>query len=762
MKIFKKVTLILFMFALFTVISVFSTNAASCKLKAKVNDTNVNIRSGAGTNYSVVKILKKKANVTLLNTEFYNKDWYKIKLSGGKKGYIYKPYLTINENQVFIPKEKTVYLGYSGNYQYVNTTGKTLKFKSSDKTIAKVKKSGKVKSFRTGKVTITAKANNVQCVSTLNVLPATVTLGENLTQCFTDDTFQVNSTCAKPVTYAVSNNEIATIDSKGVVTPLKEGSVKITVSSKSDEKSFDVTFKKRVITLSVPKTTLFSGCHTVITPSGGKYDYTFTSSNKKVLTVDNYGLVTAVGEGTAKVTCKSGDLTKSVKFTVKNGSGVNISNTKCTVNQGMTLYLKSTTSGVTWTSSNTNIATVDKGFVLGVNKGTVIITASTSSGAVDCIVTVTDPQNVRFIYTSENSAVLGEQVTFYAITDTLRTDAKFVITDPEGKVSTITKTSKTTEDGRYIWSGSKKLKTAGVYTVEAYTKTSSSSWETCSSGKCTTFVNNTSDRKQTEFGERRVTTDLINMIAGHEGFVGTVYADKLAGGIPTVGYGRVVYAGATFYNGMTQKEAFAFLVKTVNESGYTSRINALLTDNKIKFNQHHFDALVDFSYNLGAYAISNNDDLLNVLLNSYGNENYKNKGYVNETTAIVKKKADSSSATLKTLSAGDTVLLVNTKVHNSNWYKIQLDEETVGFIEVDKVTRHTTNTEVRNLNNVTLKDFASNYLDYHHASKVCYKGLLYRRIDEVETFFYGDYLRNGKDNKFGLSYSCSSNPSFKI
>ena len=50
----------------------------------------------------------------------------------------------------------------------------------------------------------------------------------------------------------------------------------------------------------------------------------------------------------------------------------------------------------------------------------------------------------------------------------------------------------------------------------------------------------------------------------------------------------------------------------------------------------------------------------------------------------------------------------------------------------------------------------------HHASGTCYWGLLYRRIDEVELFMFGDYSVDGSSNKYNMQYSCSGNPSFAV
>ena len=53
-------------------------------------------------------------------------------------------------------------------------------------------------------------------------------------------------------------------------------------------------------------------------------------------------------------------------------------------------------------------------------------------------------------------------------------------------------------------------------------------------------------------------------------------------------------------------------------------------------------------------------------------------------------------------------------------------------------------------------------LQYHHAADSCYYGLLWRRVDEVETYFYGDYTVDGDRNKYGMYFRCANNSSFGI
>ncbi|MBQ7522017.1 MAG: hypothetical protein IJU14_03960, partial [Clostridia bacterium] len=61
----------------------------------------------------------------------------------------------------------------------------------------------------------------------------------------------------------------------------------------------------------------------------------------------------------------------------------------------------------------------------------------------------------------------------------------------------------------------------------------------------------------------------------------------------------------------------------------------------------------------------------------------------------------------------------------------------------------------RNLNYVNQSVLQRRWLQLHHAGGNCIWGLLYRRIDEVEMFCYGDYKQDGRNNKYGMSYpSC--------
>ena len=75
-----------------------------------ITDSYVNLRSGAGTNYSIVTTMAKNTKVTFTDGKLYNSNWYKIKeLKTNKSGYVHRSYVKANESSS------------SGNKGYINT-----------------------------------------------------------------------------------------------------------------------------------------------------------------------------------------------------------------------------------------------------------------------------------------------------------------------------------------------------------------------------------------------------------------------------------------------------------------------------------------------------------------------------------------------------------------------------------------------------------------------------------------------------------------
>ena len=112
---------------------------------------------------------------------------------------------------------------------------------------------------------------------------------------------------------------------KGVITAKKTGSAKITVQTSKQKIIYNVTVKKapkKIQKVTPAKKTLKvkkSFTIKVTLPKGtASNKITYTSSNKKVATVNSKGKVTAKKKGTAKITVKTFNGKKKViKVTVK-------------------------------------------------------------------------------------------------------------------------------------------------------------------------------------------------------------------------------------------------------------------------------------------------------------------------------------------------------------------------------------------------------------------------------------------------------------
>jgi lysozyme len=95
---------------------------------------------------------------------------------------------------------------------------------------------------------------------------------------------------------------------------------------------------------------------------------------------------------------------------------------------------------------------------------------------------------------------------------------------------------------------------------------------------------------------RHITQDGIDLIKRFEGFSPTVYI--CPAGYPTIGYGHLVREAERYEQGITEAEAEELLRRDVHaaESAVLRLIDVPLTDGQ-------FDALVSFTFNLGAGAL---------------------------------------------------------------------------------------------------------------------------------------------------------------
>ena len=180
----------------------------------------------------------------------------------------------------------------------------------------------------------------------------------------------------------------------------KTGSAKSTITLKSGlKKTINVKVQKtavatKKITGIQSKATISKGKNLslkpVLLPITSVEKITYSTSDKKVATVNSKGKITAKGPGIAKITVKAGKKKAYCTITVPGIANVKSS---ATIKKGKSITLKpkkyGTNSKLVYTSSNTKVAVVNKnGKITGKKKGTAYITVKAGSLSVKCKVTV--------------------------------------------------------------------------------------------------------------------------------------------------------------------------------------------------------------------------------------------------------------------------------------------------------------------------------------------------------------------------------------
>ena len=267
----------------------------------------------------------------------------------------------------------------------------------------------------------TTKENTTSTELTEEIVPVTgvslnktsITLKEGESEYITIAVYPSTAT-NKYVLLSSTNTHVATIDAYGKITANGVGTAEIIVITKDGfyeaECKVTVTPAKVIptnVSLNAGSLQLTKGISKTLTATVSPANATdksvvWSSSNSSVAKIDSNGKVTAVGNGTATITVKTVDGSKTASCTVTVStlpSAVSLSKTTASLKKGETLTLSATVSpsdasnkSVVWSSSNTSVATVNSnGKVTAVGNGTATITVKTTAGSktATCKVTVT-------------------------------------------------------------------------------------------------------------------------------------------------------------------------------------------------------------------------------------------------------------------------------------------------------------------------------------------------------------------------------------
>ena len=292
----------------------------------------------------------------------------------------------------------------------------------------------------TSTFTITRNSQVLVAGLSLDITSKNLLIGESFSL---KETITPGNATNKKISWSSSNNSVATVVA-GKVTAVGKGSATIYATAQDNsgkEATCTVTVQKRVTDVSISpssKTLFVNGTSaeqtanltkTIAPSDASNPNVTWASSNSGIVSVDQSGNITAKAVGTATITAKANDGSEkqgTCQVTVlAYVDSVTLSGSS-SVNVGESIKLIPSISpanadnkSLTWTSSDTTVATVDeKGNVRGVKAGyTVTITATANDrGTKADTFSVAVVQPVTGIDISGSSNVLkGNTLTLSAV-----------------------------------------------------------------------------------------------------------------------------------------------------------------------------------------------------------------------------------------------------------------------------------------------------------------------------------------------------------
>ena len=198
--------------------------------------------------------------------------------------------------------------------------------------------------------------------------------------------------------------------------------VYVTVTSSGGPTVSSVTVSPSILNLDLNGTKTGTLTATVNGDNNPSQVVTWSSSNTSVATVSN-GVVTAKATGNATITAtsqqdgsKSGTCSVTVTDSAVHVTGVTLNKNSTSISMGGSETLTATVApnnatnkNVSWTSSNTSVATVSNGSITPVATGNTTITVTTQDGGytATCTVTITAAQTKTLTITRSSFATSG-------------------------------------------------------------------------------------------------------------------------------------------------------------------------------------------------------------------------------------------------------------------------------------------------------------------------------------------------------------------
>jgi len=368
-----------------------------------------------------------------------------------------KAKVKLNKTKATLEKTKTLTL--KPTFTPSLYPDKSVTWKSSNTKVATVSSKGKVTGVKAGTATITCTSNATGAKATCKVTVGYVKLDQ--TEAILEKTKTMTLTATvypskledKSVTWKSSNTKVATVTSKGKVKGVKAGTATITCTSNATGLSATCNVTVGYVKLDqaeaiLEKTKTMTLTATVYPSKLEDKSVTWKSSNTKVATVSSKGKVKGVKAGTATITCTSNATGLSTTCNVTVGY-VKLDQTEVSVKKGKTVTLTPTVypskledKSVTWTSSNTKVATVTAdGKVKGVKTGTATITCTSNATGLSrsCEVTVVNLTLDQYEVTVKKGKTVTLTATVYPST---LEDKSVTWESSDTKIATVTSAGK--------------------------------------------------------------------------------------------------------------------------------------------------------------------------------------------------------------------------------------------------------------------------------------------------------------------------------
>ncbi len=272
-----------------------------------------------------------------------------------------------------------------------------LEWRSSNPSVARIDSKGNVTGLSVGTSKITCTASTGQKAScAVGVSAAAVGVKLNTNSVTWEEGRSGHfkptlSSSVKSVTYKSSNTRVATVDKNGLLKAVAPGTCKITCASATDPNKYDVckvtVVSKTKIKLANKVLVLNKGIAKkaayTVAGSGKGLSFKWSSSNSSIATVSPTGVIKAKAQGNCMITitASNGAAARIAVTVVQPITSIKLSGSKATLEPGHKKTVtatvgpsNATSKSLVWSSSNSSVATVSKGVITAVGKGTCIIT----------------------------------------------------------------------------------------------------------------------------------------------------------------------------------------------------------------------------------------------------------------------------------------------------------------------------------------------------------------------------------------------------